>query len=354
MSTADPTPPRLVELSGDGAARGAAHGEELREPIAETLEQWRHAVREHSGLDPALYVRNFLGSTGFVRTVGEHCPDLLEEVRAIALAGNQPVDDVLAYNFMDEEWVYARSGHGGCSTIGAAVEPDGTVILGQNLDLPTYMRDSQAILRIAAAGDEPAQLVLTAAGMIGLLGANMAGLACCVNTLYDLPAAGDGVPVAFIIRQLLKHHDAASAGRYLMSLPHASGQHYGIGDRHGLRGYECSAKGSVAGPADDKLLHTNHVLWWPDHDAPDGGHPGTTEARLRALEAGLDEVRTTGQIRTLLSSTANGLCRLPIPATRVTETFCGAEFTLSAPPVVRVTLGRPDKTAWRRVGWSPA
>jgi hypothetical protein len=340
-----------VALSGDGAARGSVHGEELREPIAEALERWRHAIGERNGLDPENYIQNFLRSTGFIKTVSRRCPDLFEEVRAIAIASNQPVDDVLVYNFMDEEWIYARNRNAGCSVIGTFIEPAGEVVLGQNLDLPKYMGGSQTILRIAAVGDDPEQLVLTAAGMVGLLGVNAAGVACCVNTLYGLSAAGDGMPVAFIIRQLLRHHDAASAGRYLMTLPHASGQHYGIGDRHGVSGYECSAKGCVAGPIDDKLLHTNHPLWWPDHDVPDDGHPGTTEPRLRALEAGLDEVRRNGEIRTLLSSTANGLCAAPTPDKR-SATYCGAEFTLSAPPLVRVALGPPNETAWQQVDWS--
>lgn len=365
MSNADTTPPRrsrqraseglggrLVALSGNGASRGGAHGEELRDLIAETLERWRQAIGESAGLDPDEYVRSFLGSTGFVKTVGEFCPDLLDEVRAIAVASNQPVDDLLVYNFMDEEWRYARDGNGGCSVIGTFTQPGGEIILGQNMDLPKYMAGSQVILRIAAVRDEPEQLVLSAAGMIGLLGVNASGLACCVNTLNALPSAGDGMPVAFIVRQSLRHHDAASAGSHLMTLPHASGQHYGIGDRHGLRGYECSAKGCLAGPDDDKLLHTNHPLWWHDDGVPDGGHPGTTEARLRALEAGLGDVREHGEIRTLLSSTATGLCVLPTPDRRA-ATFCSAEFTLSEPPVVRVALGRPDETAWQRVGWSP-
>jgi isopenicillin-N N-acyltransferase-like protein len=340
-----------VALSGDGASRGSVHGEELRVLIAETLERWRHAIGERTGLDPNFYVRKFLESTGFVRTTGERCPDLLEEIRAIALASNQPVNDVVAYNFMDEEWRYARDESGGCSVIGTFIGPDGKVILGQNMDLPKYMGDSQAILRIAAAGDDPEQLVLTAAGMIGLLGVNAVGLACCVNTLYALPSAGDGIPVAFIIRQLLRYHDAASAGRYLTTVPHASGQHYGIGDPYGLRGYECSAKGCVTGPIGDTLLHTNHPLWSPEHDFPDDGHPGTTQARLEALGAGLDEVRRNGEIRTLLSSTANGLCVLPTPDRRA-ATFCGVEFTLSVPPVVRVAPGRPNETSWQRIHWS--
>jgi isopenicillin-N N-acyltransferase like protein len=342
---------RLVDVCGNGSSRGAMHGEQLRELIADTLERWRHAISDRARLHPRRYVANFLGSTGFVRTVADACPDLFEEVRAIARGSNQPIDDVMVYNFMDEEWRFTLGESGGCSIVGTVVEPDGNVIIGQNMDLPEYLAGSQAILRISTDSDEPDQVVLTAAGMIGLLGVNSAGLACCVNTLNALPCASDGMPVAFIVRRLLRHHDAASAGRHLITMQHASGQHYGIGDRYGLRGYECSANGCVAGPLSGSLLHTNHPLWWTDRGVPADGHPGTTEARLHELETGLDDVRRQREIRTLLSSTTNGLCVLPTPDKRAT-TFCSAEFTLSVPPAVHVSLGRPSETEWQRVEWA--
>jgi hypothetical protein len=214
------------------------------------------------------------------------------------------------------------------------------------------MAGSQAILRIAAHGDQPEQIVLTAAGMIALLGINSVGVACCVNTLRMLRAGSTGMPVAFIIRQLLRNRDALSAGRYLMSVPHASGQHYALADRHGLRGYECSADGCKPGPDDGSLLHTNHPLWWTgpaaDQDMP---YLKTTHSRLRALEAGLEQVRMSGNVEMLLSSTASGLCVRPSLDTR-SATFCSAEFTLTSPPLVRVALGRPNEVPWQPVTWT--
>src|SRR5262245_23310631 len=92
---------RAVDLSGDGATRGAIHGEELRSLIADTLERWRHRMGERGGGHPDRYIADFLGSTGFARTVAERTPDLHAEVEAIAAASNQPRDHVMAYNLMD-------------------------------------------------------------------------------------------------------------------------------------------------------------------------------------------------------------------------------------------------------------
>ncbi|TMR04916.1 6-aminopenicillanic acid acyl-transferase [Actinomadura soli] len=347
---------RLIDVSGDGPARGTVHGEALRDLIAEGLDRWRQDLGERTGRSPKAFMREFLDSTGFVRTVSTLSPDLYEEVLAIAVASNQPKEDLLVYNMMDEQWRFRDDPSTGCSVIGTLVRHNSTYVQGQNMDLPVSMDTSQAMLRIAGDDHQPQQLIMTAAGMIGLFGLNVNGLACCVNTLAMLPSASTGMPVAFIVRQLLKHGDASSAASYLMSVPHASGQHYALADRQGLRSYECSAQGCTAGPPDDKVLHTNHPLWQGEEsrtgDQTEGRrHSPTTYARLRVLTDRLDEVRESGHLETLLSSSANGLCVRPTPE-RATATFCSAEFTLTSPPAVRVALGRPDRTAWRPVGWT--
>jgi hypothetical protein len=51
------------------------------------------------------------------------------------------------------------------------------------------------------------------------LGVNAAGLAVCVNTVRALPAATDGLPVAFVIKELLMRRNAAAAADYPVSIP---------------------------------------------------------------------------------------------------------------------------------------
>ena len=339
---------RLVDLSGDGPARGTVHGEELRGPIADALDRWRDGIGTRTGRSARAYVADFLGSTGHVATTARLSRDLYGELLAIAAASGQPRDDVLAYNLMDEQWRYDGDADTGCSVLATVLDADGSTLLAQNMDLPASMDGAQAILRIAAVGDAPDQLVLTAAGMIGLFGVNALGLGICVNTLTDLPAARDGLPVAVVVRELLRRRDVRSAARYLASAPHASGQHYALADRHGPRGYECSAAGCVAGPGGRDLLHTNHALWCATAEA---SRSTTTHARLRALRKGLPAVRRTGDVRPLLTSPADGLCVQPAPR-RPSVTFCSAQFLLTAdPPAVSVALGRPDLVSWQPIGF---
>jgi isopenicillin-N N-acyltransferase like protein len=225
------------------------------------------------------------------------------------------------------------------------------VVLAQNMDLPAFMEGSQVVLRILAHGNEPEQLVMTAAGMIGLLGVNRTGVACCVNALSMLPSGTSGLPVAAVIRRMLTHSSAAAASAEVVSLAHASGQHYALADPHGIRGFECSAAGCVAGPAGADLLHTNHPLWGPDGGVVPQPDAVDSAGRLSSLVVGLDAVRDSGDALDLLGSTANGLCVVPTPA-MAAATFCSAELTLTTPPAVRVTPGRPDLVPPRPVPWS--
>ncbi|MDQ0689320.1 C45 family peptidase [Arthrobacter sp. W4I7] len=351
---------RLLRVEGDGVARGNAHGEEFRDLIGDAMERWRESLALRENMAAKEYIEDFLSSTGFAASAKELSPDLFGEVEGIAAGSGQPFHDVLVYNLMDEEWRYERDPNIGCSTIGTFIQDGGkntaTAVLGQNMDLPAAMGGSQIVLQIES-GDGPDQIVLSGAGMIGLLGVNAAGLAVCVNTLRALPAATEGLPVAFVIRELLLRRDAAAASDYLASIPHASGQHYTLGDPMGIRGYECSSEGCVAGPASRNLLHTNHILWSPyEDDANQGLHAFEahgTHTRMSGLQGGLDQIRSLGDMQRLLSATDNGLCVLPTPA-RPAETFCAAEFLLTAPPVVRIAPGRPDQTRWHTIAWNDA
>ncbi|MGP3533308.1 C45 family autoproteolytic acyltransferase/hydrolase [Microbacterium sp. RD1] len=346
--------PIMVDIAGDGRSRGEAHGEALRSLIADGLERWRHHVGERHGVTPRTFVERFLTASEYVATVERVAPDLYAEVAGIAAASNQPLSEVWAYNLMDEEWRYQHDQGVGCSVIGMTSDPDGAgVVLGQNMDLPSSMSGNQALLRIAESHGEPTQIVLTAAGMVGLLGVNRAGVACCVNTLEGLPGSLTGLPVAFVVREVLRQPNADEAVARLVGVPHASGQHYAIADSRGIRGFECSAEACVEGPAASGLVHTNHALWVDSPAAHERawGSP-TTLPRLRALDALLAAVSSGEEVEAALSDPTSGLCVRPTIEV-ATETFAGVMFTLprSAQPSVRIALGRPDRTPWRDVPW---
>ena len=56
-------------------------------------------------------------------------------------------------------------------------------------------------------------MVFTAAGIIGLMGVNDAGVGVVVNNLAMLPSSTTGLPVAAVARGVIDHDERASSDR---------------------------------------------------------------------------------------------------------------------------------------------
>lgn len=339
----------VIECAGNGRARGRAHGEQARDSVQAALERWREGTSARS--------RQHLAATGLLATVEAAVPDLAEEMRGIAEAAAVPFAEILAYNFMDEQWwVHREHIELGCSVLGKA-EANG-VYLAQNMDLPDFMDGSQIVLRIRPEVG-PAALVLSSAGMIGLTGVNDAGVGVCVNALGMLRHNSAGLPVAAAIRGALAHSSRDEAVDFLHRISHASGQHYAVGDVNGFHGVECSADEVVVScPADSPLLlHTNHPLANDDID-PDAerelqreGRFTDSVARLDFLEANTNRAcdRITAEV--LLADRTAPLCVTPRQGRR-TQTFGAVSFELgTTPPTARFCLGLTDEQPWIEPGW---
>ncbi|WP_216893178.1 C45 family autoproteolytic acyltransferase/hydolase [Nocardia alni] len=328
----------VVECAGDGLARGRAHGEAARELVRAALDRWRAACRVRS--------EDLVTGTGLLRAIEKTTPDLVAELRGIAEGAGAAFADVVAYNLMDEQWWYERSGERGCSVLG--VRRPGSVALAQNMDLPSFMDGSQLVLRLLP-DDGPECLVLTSAGLIGLTGINRTGVAVCVNTLLMLRHNSSGLPVAAVLRGALAQPTRAGAVSFLRSVPHASGQHYAVADRFGMDSLECSARGVVA---NDVPVHTNHPLVSEDIDPVFAaalereGRIADSVKRLAVLREGAGAVDP----ETLLADHSAPLCVTPVPG-RATQTFGSVSFELGAEPHARFRLGLPGEGLWLEPGW---
>jgi isopenicillin-N N-acyltransferase like protein len=132
------------------------------------------------------------------------------------------------------------------------------------MDLENFMNGYQVLFHISSYNDEPEQYLLSCAGLIALNGINSNGIGVCVNTLMQLEASSDGLPVACVIRGILSKQDGASAIKFLKTIKHASGQNYIIGVVDSVYDFEASANKVVRffPDANNPLLvyHTNHPL----------------------------------------------------------------------------------------------
>ncbi|MEO6324533.1 MAG: C45 family peptidase [Thermoanaerobaculia bacterium] len=357
-------PLAVVELRGTPRERGIQHGRALRELIALHIVRWKASLKSEKTPDPDALIAQFLKETPhFAETTKAWTPDLLEEVRGIAEGSGQPPEIVWALQLPDEFWVWMkdREAHH-CSGAGASRKGDRPAFVAQNMDVEGFRDGTQTLLHIAADATTPEQYVFTAAGVVALNGVNARGIGLVVNTLSQLRASREGLPVAFIIRGILAKGRPEDAVAFLKSVPHASGQNYilGLGDR--VVDYEASATRVVeAMPGSDVVWHTNHPLanddfrpWWTEtlkkrtkEELEAGNSPvrlRALAARMKAPQAALAEAKAALRSK---DSDKHPVCRARIDDAR-SFTFGSVVITLSPSPTIEVAPGIPDETPYRR------
>ena len=345
---------RIVTCAGDPRARGRIQGEELREAIATGLDRWRDALATAHGLDPDDYIHEFLDNTSHLPAIQRWTPGLLEEARGIAEGAGQHFARILAYSLLDEEWSYStarRRGTPGCTVACFRRQHDGTPVIGQTMDIPAVHDGTQAVIRHLPE-DGPATLVFTAAGMLGLMGVNAAGVGVVVNNLGMLQGSPAGLPVMFVLRGLLARSTLAEACDFVQRVPHAVGQHYAIGGPDGLASFECAANGAVRdATAVERILHTNHPLV---NDAivgnPEPAYAASnTRARYAHLLATMPAVTDVAGVERVLADTTVPVSCAP---RRGFMTFGAMTAELSEPPRARFAAGPPHLTPFVDVGFA--
>ena len=349
----------VLELSGTPRNRGRAHGEALRKPIAELRERWRASLVARFGAHPDTFIATFLAETRFADAMQRCSPLLLDEIEGIAEGSGSSRDETLAFQFMDEEWWFgaARFGRGRptvnrCSVIANRPAAGRSAILAQNMDLPAFLDGGQTVLHII--GDrEPGATILTICGMIALCGANDLGLGVAVNTLWQLPTATDGLPVACVVRSLLAKRNLKEASNWICETRHASGQHYMLGDQDGFASFEASGESVARLNWDESapcFVHTNHPL----ADRQEGAQPLPGEENSRGRYQALCE-QAAGKPLSVLqvqSALADRSGPHPIsvrPKAGVTAsamTFASIIMELKRPPAILVAAGPPCSNAY--------
>lgn len=349
----------LVELKGTPRQMGRAHGEALRQVIAEKIGRWHEAIALAYGQAPEPFLARFLAETHFRRAIVRWMPGLLEEIAGIAEGAGIAEETAYALQLMDEEWWFGkRPEHGHCSGLAIHRGGEPATLMGQTMDLPFWHEGAQALLRLT--DDEGVEtLLVTSAGMVGLMGLSGRGLGLCVNTLLQLSRSREGLPVACVIRGVLGAGDHEGACRFLGTVHHASGQNYLVGDRRSVSSVECSAAGAVPVAAlggDQRVWHTNHPLANPDRlagpEAEDGANSLARQAALaRCLAAPAATAVTVETLQQALSTCddpAAAISREAGPeATPLTSySFAAVTYEIGERLTLHVAGGPPSQEAW--------
>lgn len=337
-----------VTAGGAPASLGQAHGAQAATQIRALLDRWRaQAAEDDTDLDAM--IRTLVDDCDFRETTRTWLPDLASEVDGIAEGAGITSAEAFALNCMDEAWWLGSTG--GCSVLAVTDSGADVPVIGQNMDLDTWMDGSQLALRLTPEG-RPGQVLLTRAGMVGLCGASDAGFAVMVNTLDQLPTDRAGVPVAFVVRGLLSQPSLDAAVDLLQEIPHASGQAYTLASADAVRGFECGA-GVVTEYCNDKALpgrrwHTNHPIADSMSTAT-----GSTGPRLAHLDTSAAAVTGRADLQRLLSDSTAGICMFPGRWRDDGFTFGSILVTLprdsAAAPHVLMAPGPPDRTTYESV-----
>lgn len=245
----------------------------------------------------------------------------------------------------------ARSGAAARMQFGRSAGAGGHV-LAQNMDLPGHMDGSQVALRLSGP-DIPDTVVLSAAELIGLTGANAAGVAVGVNTLLMLNHGAGGLPVAFAPRHALAARDADGARNRLAATRHASGQHYAIATRQRVLSVECSAGGcaDLSLPDTGRLLHTNHPLASRDIAADAqtrldrAGFTGSSHRRLDWLADAEPGLRTARDVKVMLDDADAPLC-LRAARNGDSQTFASVLYEMTDAPHLSMRADPAGQGAW--------
>jgi hypothetical protein len=335
----------VVDAAGTPRTIGEAYGRALRPLVERHLDRWMGAIAARHG-DAEQAIARFVGGGRFEDAAARWAPDLVEEIDGLAAGAAIERNAAWLLQLMDESWQQAGLfGGEHCTTFGA-VEGFRSW-LGQTMDLEGFRDGTQAVLRLAPTG-RPAQLIVTMAGCIGLLGISAAGFAICVNALAQVPTSPSGLPVALALRTALAQGSLDEAEELLREVPHATGQHYLLGNERRMISLECSAVAVVTSlPGARKVWHANHPMvgYVPTDDDAD------SDERAEAARRILSRV-SFGRSRAMELLEHPPICR---PWIDDGEQFTFAATIVEQRPSVRpallVTNGPPTRGAWRKVPW---
>jgi isopenicillin-N N-acyltransferase-like protein len=361
----------VLELKGNAYERGLQHGKQMKNEIAMIYKKWKDNMRSP---DPDSLVNAFLAATNFGPITKKYTPFILDEIRGIAEGSGQTYTDVFAFQLLDEFWIYLdakrNENRHHCSGMGVAAKDGRPAYIAQNMDVENYMQGGQVLLHISATKNEPEQYIVTCAGLVALNGMNSEGIGMCMNTIMELKASTDGLPVAFIIRGVLNQWNGKVAMDFLQKVKHASGQNYILGTVDSVYDFEASANKVVryipAGGDGSLVYHTNHALanddvkpWYNklfEKNMAGLNQNNNSVIRQAAMQERLAKQAAISPdvIKSALRSKDNAYN----PVCRVYReggsgfTFSAIIFTLGARRSVQLTCGAPDQSEFEEYFFS--
>ncbi len=352
---------RVIDLRGTPYEMGLAHGKALKAEIAELVKRWKEDLARTYKMTADDFIRKFLAATDFKPAIERWTPGLLDEVRGIAEGAGVDFDTMFAFQLIDESWVMGRDASlEKCTSIAAGPRRGFPAFTSQTMDIPGFYHGFQTILRIRGDGTAPEALVVTVPGVVALTGLNERAVGVCVNAVTQLACSPKGLPVAFLIRGLLRQRTFGEAGAFLRDIQPAAPQTFLLAGPDEAACFERSAGRMVRFlpfEGAEFAFHTNHPLVNDDlapRFAESLKQRGQTLAQYGAFCTRFAYLRKT------LADNAAGLDLAALKALYANRasginnagTYACVIMTLGESPELHVAGGRPDEAPFRVFGFS--
>jgi len=253
----------------DPRARGRAHGEMWREPIAALADlRLGQAVRRSRFASP-VDVRT--AAAAHLPLLQEHLPALHAELLGIAEGANMSAEDIVVLNQFSDLCDVPPSAVGATESASEIASLEGNTsvyytgvegpVMGQTWDLHPGVDAFARVMSIEPRDSGQQQLCFTMTGCLGMAGIGQDAVAVTVNNLSSTDGTL-GVPWPALLRAMIASSSAKDARDQLLALPRSSGHYYTIADGRDFFGYETSGELAVLTQTGPRAahLHTNHCF----------------------------------------------------------------------------------------------
>jgi Acyl-coenzyme A:6-aminopenicillanic acid acyl-transferase len=281
---------RVLLLEGTPYQMGMTHGKALKAEITELLKRWKADLTATYQVPAEDFIKKFLKYTDFRPSIERWTPGLLDEVRGIADGAGVDFETMYAFQLIDENWTMAKDlALDKCTSIAAGKRGRTPAFTSQTQDIPRFYHGFQTVLRIRDKTENLEILVFTIPGVVALNGLNSRSVGVCVNAVSQLAYSLKGLPVAFVIRGILRQKTYEQAVNFLRDIQPAAPQNYVLAGPLNAAGFERSAGKMIPFlPFDgaEFTYHTNHPL------INDDFNPRFLE-RLKKSGMSLEQYKTT-------------------------------------------------------------
>jgi isopenicillin-N N-acyltransferase like protein len=346
----------VIELTGTPHEMGLIHGRALKPEINELIKRWKEDLSRTYKVSADIYIRKLLDQTDFRPSIDRWTPGLLDEVRGIAEGAGVDFETMFAFQLIDEIWTVSRDlDFQKCTSIGAGRRASFPAFTSQTQDIPGFYHGYPTLLRIRDRETSLETLVFTIPGVIALNGMNSRAVGVCVNAVTQLAHSREGLPVAFVIRGILRQKTFKDAERFLRDIPPAAPQNYVLGGPDEAACYERSAARIVRFlpfEGAEFTYHTNHPLINDDLDAAFAArlkNAGMAWAdlknkcpRFNFLERALKDNSAVIDLAVLKSLYADRSSGINNP-----DTYGCTIMVLGEKPELHISPGRPDEEPFR-------